>query len=83
MIDPIWSWILPIFGIAAVWVGPVNRWGWALGLCGQCLWLIYGLTTHQHGFVLSALLFGGAHLKNFLAATRRESLGMRQAGGQP
>jgi hypothetical protein len=72
MIDPIWSWCLTAFAVTAIWVGPRHRWGWIVGIVGQCVWLIYGIHSHQHGFVLSALLLATAYLRNFINAGRKK-----------
>ena len=70
MVDPVWSWVLMGFAVTAIWVGPLNRWGWAVGLFGQLVWLVYGFQTQQPGFIVSAILLGVAYTKNFALATK-------------
>ncbi|MFJ4551092.1 hypothetical protein ACIP4X_18005 [Streptomyces sp. NPDC088817] len=41
--------------------------GWAIGLGAQALWLVYAVTTHQWGFLVSAFAYGGVYAKNFLS----------------
>lgn len=66
MISPFWSWILPCFGLFALWaVGNRWHWGWLVGLIGQVLWLAYGIATSQYGFALSALAFGSMYARNY------------------
>ena len=71
MIDPIWSWWLTAFAVTAIWVGPSNRWGWIVGAIGQCLWFAYGIHSHQHGFVVSALLLAAGYIRNFVNASKK------------
>lgn len=71
MIDPIWSWWLTAFAVTAIWVGPHNRWGWIVGAIGQCLWFAYGIHSHQHGFVVSALLLAAGYIRNFVNASKK------------
>lgn len=88
MISPLWSWILPCFGLFALWAGG-NRWhwGWLVGLTGEVLWLAYGIATRQYGFALSALAFGTMYARNYWrwrteACTRSEYMHVPQNTAQ-
>ncbi len=50
--------------------GRKNRWGWAVGLGAQGLWVAYSLVTQQYGFLVSAFAYGYVYAKNFLAWRR-------------
>jgi hypothetical protein len=47
-----------------------RRWGWALNLAGQPLWLAYALVTRQIGFVASAVGFSVVFARNLVLAHR-------------
>ncbi|WP_211250807.1 hypothetical protein [Mycetocola saprophilus] len=72
-----WSYLLTAVGILGLWLaGGKNRAGWAVGLAAQVLWVAFALTTHQYGFLLSAVAYGTVYIRNFRAwkkpATERE-----------
>ena len=75
------SWVLALFSVTALWVGPSNRWGWAVGFVGQCLLLVYSVTTEQYGFVFSAVVVGTVYLRNF--ALSSSGLGSQSSGYNP
>jgi nicotinamide riboside transporter PnuC len=65
--DP-WSFALAGLGILQIHLtGKKRRIGWIVGLFTSALWLIYGATTEQYGFIISALVFGWFHWKNWVA----------------
>ena len=64
----IWSVVLTACGLVGVYLaGRRNRWGWALGLATQVLWLAYAVLTAQWGFIASACLFAVIYARNFMA----------------
>lgn len=68
----LWSFILAAVGIAGLFIaGKNNRWGWAIGLGAQLLWLAYALTTQQWGFIATALAYGWVYGLNFWRARAR------------
>ena len=71
MVDPIWSWWLTAFAVTAIWVGSYHHWGWIVGAIGQGLWFAYGIHSHQHGFVVSALLLAAGYIRNFVNASKK------------
>ena len=80
-----WSWVLALFSVTALWIGPYNRWGWAVGFVGQGLLLVYSVATEQYGFVFSAVVVGGAYLRNFALGSQSlssQSLSSKSPGSQ-
>ena len=68
-----WSYILTAVGVFGLWLaGRKSKYGWAVGLGAQVLWLSYAITTEQWGFILSAVAYGWVYSKNFLAWRRAE-----------
>jgi hypothetical protein len=62
----LWSWLLTAVGVTGLYVaGSRKRWGWAIGLGAQVLWLAYALTTRQYGFLVSCLAYGFVYARNF------------------
>ena len=62
-----WSYILAPFGLIGLWMsGSRNRWGWALFIGTQILWLTYAVQTRQWGFVPGSLAYGAIYLRNFI-----------------
>lgn len=63
-----WSYILAPFGLAGMWMaGRRNRWGWALSICTQVLWLAYAVQTQQWGFIPGSAAYGFIYVKNFIS----------------
>lgn len=68
-----WSWLLTAIGITGLYAaGSKKSWGWMLGLIAQSLWIAYGITTDQYGFILSALCYGLVYARNFRAWRGKE-----------
>lgn len=63
----LWSWLLTAVGVTGLLVaGSKSKWGWAIGLSAQSLWIAYGVTTGQTGFIVSAAVYGSMYVRNFL-----------------
>lgn len=63
----VWSFILAAIGILGIYVaGKNNKWGWAIGLAAQLLWIAYALVTKQYGFIISAFAYGYFYALNFI-----------------
>jgi len=61
-----WSYGLAAVGILGIYLaGKKNKWGWAIGLGSQGLWIIYAIVTGQYGFILSALAYGAIYARNW------------------
>ena len=62
-----WSWVLAVIGCVGIhFAGKGNKWGWALGVGAQVLWMGYAVTTKQYGFCLTAVVYGFFQSKAFL-----------------
>lgn len=60
-----WSWLLTAVGVTGLWfAGRKSRWGWAIGLAAQVLWITYAVVSAQLGFVVSALAYGAVNARN-------------------
>lgn len=58
----LWSWVLGCIGVTALFsIGKYRWWGWWMAFCNECLWLIYGFTTRQYGFVFAAVVYGAVN----------------------
>lgn len=69
----IWSWVLMVVGVLGLYLaGKKRAVGWAVGLGAQVLWVAYALTTHQYGFLVSALVYGWVYGRNFIAWHKEE-----------
>jgi hypothetical protein len=60
------SYCLAPFGLAGMWIARTNRWGWALSMFTQLLWLTYAQTTAQYGFMIGTVAYLGVYIRNFL-----------------
>lgn len=82
-----WSWPLTAVSVVGLWgTAGGRRWGWALNLGGQPLWLVYALLTHQFGFVASAAAFSVVFVRNLILATRsrrRTDPALAQTSSEP
>ena len=68
-----WSYTLAGLGVLSLYLtGKKLKSGWIVGLVNSGLWIIYGWTTNQYGFILSALVFIAVQYKNYLAWAREE-----------
>lgn len=62
-----WSWLLTAIGVAGLFLtGNKHRYGWAILVAGQFLWLAYAIQTHQEGFTFGAILFGAVYARNWM-----------------
>jgi hypothetical protein len=60
-----WSWLLMAVGVFGLYLaGKRSRWGWAVGLGAQVLWVAYGLVSRQYGFLISAVAYGAVYGRN-------------------
>lgn len=60
-----WSIIVTVAGmIGFILVGRKLWWAWWVNICAQVLWFIFGLTTHQYGFVVSSVIYFVIFTKN-------------------
>lgn len=65
--DPnqLWSIGLSILGAFAMYLAARSPTaGWTLGLCAQCVWVVYAVQTQQWGFLISVALYGSVYASN-------------------
>lgn len=76
MISPWWSVVLTVVGASGIYLTGRRLWaGFAVGLGAQALWVAYGLTTGQWGFLGSAAVYGWMNylgLRRWLADNKTE-----------
>ncbi|MGW7100350.1 hypothetical protein [Streptomyces sp. NPDC054838] len=66
--SPAWSYVLTLIGAAGLLVaGRARRAGWLIGFCAQGLWAAYAVSTHQHGFLISAFIYAYVYALNYRA----------------
>lgn len=62
----IWSFVLAAGGVLGIYLaGKKMKVGWLVGLLMQVLWIVYGVWTHQWGFIISAVAYGFVYAKNW------------------
>jgi membrane protein implicated in regulation of membrane protease activity len=60
-----WSFVLEALGLSgAYFVARKVWWSWLVLAANSVLWVIYGWTTSQWGFVLSSTAFFAIYLRN-------------------
>jgi nicotinamide riboside transporter PnuC len=66
-----WGYILILPSVTATWLqGKGCRWGWALAIVNQCLWIVVALVTHQPGIILLSIAYAGIYGYNLRKWTR-------------
>lgn len=61
-----WSWLLTAIGVTGLYFAGSNRkFGWAIGLGAQLLWVAYAIATRQWGFIASAFAYGSVYARNW------------------
>lgn len=69
-----WSYLLAVVSVVALYVaGRKNRWGWAILVGAQGVWITYAIATRQWGFIVSALIHVWVCGRNWLAWSRDET----------
>ena len=69
----LWSYLLAGLGVLSLYLtGKKLKSGWVVGLVNSGLWIVYGLTTEQYGFIVSAFVFIAVQYKNYVAWDREE-----------
>lgn len=68
-----WSYVLMAVGVFGLYLaGRKSKWGWAVGIAAQILWIAYAIVTQQWGFIISAIAYGAVYIKNFITWRREE-----------
>lgn len=80
-----WSMLLASIGIAGLYLTtrpePVRWYGFIVGLAVQALWIAYAVTTHQLGFVVSAIAYGAVNaigIRKWLRQRHNDAPGFRE-----
>lgn len=69
-----WSYVLMAVGVFGLYLaGRKSKWGWAVGIAAQVLWIAYAIATQQWGFIISAIAYGAVYIKNFVTWRREEA----------
>jgi nicotinamide riboside transporter PnuC len=69
----LWSYVLAGLGILSLYLtGKKMKSGWIVGLINSGLWIVYGITSNQFGFIISAVFFIAVQLKNYLSWRKEE-----------
>ncbi|MFH8483139.1 hypothetical protein [Streptomyces sp. NPDC018055] len=64
--NPTWSYVLTLIGVTGLLLaGRKQHTGWLIGLLAQIPWATYGVVTSQHGFILSAAVYGYVYAHNY------------------
>jgi len=59
------DWLLSAMSALMLWLmGNHSRWGPALGLCNQVLWMFYAVSRRQWGLLPGIALYTLIHLRN-------------------
>ncbi|NBS73956.1 MAG: hypothetical protein EBS66_10810 [Betaproteobacteria bacterium] len=62
-----WSWVLEGIGLTgAYFAGRKKWWSWGILLANAVLWVVYGLVSHQYGFVAASGFYLVVYTKNLL-----------------
>lgn len=62
-----WSWVLAAGGLGQLWLaGKKLRSAWVVGFVTSCLWAVFAVMTGSWGFLVSAVVFGFVHVRNWL-----------------
>lgn len=53
------SWLLSAIGISGYYLlaEKKNKWGWAVGVLYNALWILYAIATQQYGFIIVCIFF--------------------------
>jgi hypothetical protein len=74
------SWTLgAMAAVGLLIVGRKKTWGWLFLVAAQTMWIAYGLTTRQYGFVASGAGFALLNGHNWLKWRRADRLATAQA----
>ena len=58
-----WSYILGTLGVIALFTIGQKKWyGWFMAFTNELLWIIYGFTTKQYGFIFAAIAYGTVNI---------------------
>lgn len=67
-----WSWLLSVSSMSTIFLAgthPIYAWVW--GIFSQVLWVGYGITTKQYGFIVTAIFFAALYSRNLNIELRK------------
>lgn len=71
-VNAIWSYVLVGGGFTASWlIGSDRPVGWFIAVVLQVAWLVFGVATHQWGFIVSAVGYGVINGRNLRLCIQR------------
>lgn len=60
------DWFLSVTSCLMLWLmGDKSKWGPVVGVCNQCLWVIYAVKIQEYGLLLGVFAYTGIHIRNF------------------
>jgi hypothetical protein len=69
----LWSYTLAALGVISLYLtGKKLKSGWVVGIVNSGLWIAYGVTTEQYGFIASAIVFITVQARNYQTWTAEE-----------
>jgi nicotinamide riboside transporter PnuC len=70
----VFDWVLAVVGVTGIFfVGRKTIWGWLILCVNECLWIAYGLTTGEHGFIAMAIAYAIVYIKSYFHWRKEES----------
>jgi len=70
-----WSWVLEGIGLTGAYLaGHKHWWAWLILLGNAVLWVIYGLASHQYGFVVASGFYFYVYTRNMLRWYRQRKV---------
>jgi len=68
-----WSWILAVIGVCGIFlVGQKTIWGWVVLCVNEVLWIAYGLSTKQYGFIAMAIAYATIYIRSYIHWRKEE-----------
>lgn len=67
------SWFLAALGAIGVYISGKNKWGWAIGVLYQVLWIVYAYVTQQYGFIGVCVVYAVLYAKNFYEGGKKNA----------
>ena len=71
----LWSFVLASLGLLSLYLtGKKMKSGWVVGLANSFLWIVYGISSKQYGFIVSAFVFIAVQLNNYINWSEQERI---------
>jgi hypothetical protein len=82
MLVQILPYVVSVVGFSAFWLVPRHPFGWGVAILSQIFYIPFILMTHEWGFGVHALLYGGVFIRNFIYDERHPRIQRKIANGQ-